>query len=574
MTPTGSIVIPTRGRAGYLDVALSSIVDQARAAGVEVVVVSDGPDPGVDAAGARHGVRVVRLPSARGANAARNAGVAAAGGELIVFCDDDVFAPDGWLAALLEAAAEEGGFEGFGGPIRARLEGGGPRACGREGAPITTLDLGASDREVEFVWSANMAVRRSAFSRVGLFDPGIHGRGEEEEWLRRYRAFGGRVRYVAAAGLEHRRTASDSTLLRLSVAAYGLGRSARRFDVAVKGGAPGVLGELRVLAGCVWHVGRRRCLNGVVLAAHAAGRVREAVGAFGGGAAPGAAVGAGSGRSSSPGLGAGPGPDDDFLSGTSGYVAGVRATSRALGPDAVLDARALARGEWWRLRQAAAEAPRRDVLVLAVERTDRENILAGAREEILRSHHQVQFVSAPAGDRGRFENLNALLADHPPAGFDWLLVLDDDVALPRDFLDCFLFLTERFRFALAQPAHRHRSHAAFAVTRRHPGAVARATGFVEIGPVVAFHPITFGKLVPFPPLRIGWGLDAHWSAVARQQGWRPGVVDATPIRHGLRPIAGAYSRDDALAEAREFLAERPYMPAAQSARTVRTYRAW
>jgi hypothetical protein len=75
-------------------------------------------------------------------------------------------------------------------------------------------------------------------------------------------------------------------------------------------------------------------------------------------------------------------------------------------------------------------------------------------------------------------------------------------------------------------------------------------------------------------LRIGWGLDAHWSAVARRHGWRIGVVDATPVRHGLRPIAGAYNREDALAEARAFLAERPYTRHDEAGRTLAVHRSW
>ena len=78
--------------------------------------------------------------------------------------DDDVAAPPGWLEALLAGVAADPDREVFGGPIRARLEGGGPRACGREPAPITTLDLGPADRDVELVWSANMAIRRARWS--------------------------------------------------------------------------------------------------------------------------------------------------------------------------------------------------------------------------------------------------------------------------------------------------------------------------------------------------------------------------------------------------------------------------
>jgi hypothetical protein len=119
-----------------------------------------------------------------------------------------------------------------------------------------------------------MAIRRSALERVGEFDETIHGRGEEEEWEQRYKAAGGRVEYVAGARVEHRRVAADATIGALSRASYALGRTARRNDVRI-GRGPSLPAELRTLGGCVWHTGRRRCANGIVMAAHSLGRVRE-----------------------------------------------------------------------------------------------------------------------------------------------------------------------------------------------------------------------------------------------------------------------------------------------------------
>jgi len=58
---------------------------------------------------------------------------------------------------------------------------------------------------------------------------------------------------------------------------------------------------------------------------------------------------------------------------------------------------------------------------------------------------------------------------------------------------------------------------------------------------------------------MGWGLDAHWAALAREHGWRLGVVDATPVGHTLRPPAATYARDAALAEGRAFLADRAHL---------------
>jgi hypothetical protein len=264
---------------------------------------------------------------------------------------------------------------------------------------------------------------------------------------------------------------------------------------------------------------------------------------------------------------------DDFLSGDAGAVFGVRATSKALVQDALADALALASLRPWRLGRAARRWPRRRVLALAIERTDAPNLLVAARAELERSRHRVDFVSTPAGERGKFENLNALLSTHPP-DHDWLLLVDDDVALSGGFLDSFLFLAERFELKVAQPAHRRRSHAAWEVTRRRARSVVRETAFVESGPLVAFHASTLDTLLPFPPLKAGWGLDAHWSAVARQQGWGIGVVDATPISHGLRQIATAYDRAAAIDEGRRFLAGKPYTNAVAAQRTLVTHRGW
>jgi hypothetical protein len=266
---------------------------------------------------------------------------------------------------------------------------------------------------------------------------------------------------------------------------------------------------------------------------------------------------------------------DDWTSGESGIVAGRRAGVRTRAEDALLDLRRAATLEPWRLARAARLAPagRRSVLALGIER-DGPNLMDAARSELRRSRHDVEVATSGVGGRGKFENLNALLAAHPLDNRDWLLVLDDDVTLPRGFLDRFLFLAERFDLRLAQPAHRRRSHAAWRVTRRRAGSVVRETAFVEIGPVSAFRRETFETLLPFPQLKAGWGLDAHWAALARERGWRVGVVDATPIRHVVRPIADDYRRDDAVAEARAFLAARPSVTANEAQRTLATHARW
>lgn len=272
--PVVSVVVPTFNRASYLEVALASLARQDVAH--EVIVVDDGSSDRTPEVVAAAAARSIRHHPPRGANAARNAGIQAAASDLVALVDDDVEAPPGWLRALADGAAAHPDVEAFGGPIRARLEGPAPRACGRELPPITTLDLGPEDREAELVWSANMLVRRAAIERVGGFDEQLPTGGDEEEWLRRLRSAGGRVMYLAAAGLDHRRAGDDARLRSLMRGAYHRGRNLRAYDRR-RGAAPSLGRELRVLAGCGWHTLRRGCPQGLVMGAHSAGRAVEAV---------------------------------------------------------------------------------------------------------------------------------------------------------------------------------------------------------------------------------------------------------------------------------------------------------
>lgn len=264
---------------------------------------------------------------------------------------------------------------------------------------------------------------------------------------------------------------------------------------------------------------------------------------------------------------------DDFLSGASGYVAGIRRSTLARLTDSAAD---LSRTRQRAALRRAAERwpPQRRVLALSIFRSDAPNLVEEAHRELQSSRHDVQFQAVEVGGSGKFENLNRMLEQTPARDRDWLLVMDDDVRLPRGFLDTFLFLAERFDLSIAQPAHRSYSHAAWTVTRRRALSVARETAFVEIGPVVGFHARTFDTLLPFPSLKAGWGLDNHWSALARERGWRIGVIDATAIEHALRPVAASYDHSGAVSEARAFLADRPYVGRAEAARTLVRHRRW
>ncbi|NLT05411.1 MAG: glycosyltransferase family 2 protein [Solirubrobacterales bacterium] len=274
--PAVSVVVPTRDRAAYLDVALASLRDQRDAPPHELLVVDDRSTDETRAVAARHGVRVVPARAPGGLNAGRNTGIAATTAPVIAFVDDDVWAPPTWLAALHAGAERHPDAGALGGPIRARLLGPAPRSCGREPAPITTLDLGPGDRDAERIWGANLTVRRGAVEAVGEFDESLPIYGDEEEWQARLLASGGRIAYVADAWLEHRRMGPDSRLRALARAEYRRGRAARRDDRR-KGSELPLGSELRNIAGAGWHTVRRRCPQGLIMGAHSTGRLVEAL---------------------------------------------------------------------------------------------------------------------------------------------------------------------------------------------------------------------------------------------------------------------------------------------------------
>lgn len=278
-----SVIVPTKGRPEYLRVALDSLAHQDLGHdSYEVIVVDDGPSTETRAvaeqAAEQTGAAIsyVERSGVPGLNSARNGGIAAAHAPLIALVDDDIEAPPGWLRELVAGTQRNPAACAFGGPIVLRLEGSRLRMCGREQPPITALDAGGEDREVELVWGANMAFDRRALGLAGEFDPGVPYGFDEDMWERRLRAAGGKIFYIANAGLVHRRNRDDARLRSLVRESYRRGRKLRAY-AEHRGEAPSIAGELRVLIGCLVHIPRYRCGNGILLSAHSLGRLRTAI---------------------------------------------------------------------------------------------------------------------------------------------------------------------------------------------------------------------------------------------------------------------------------------------------------
>lgn len=177
-TPTLSVVIPTRNRAAQVLRAVDVLL--ADPAVHEVVVVVDGSDDGTTAAledRARQapGLRPMWQPHA-GAGAARQRGVEAAGGELVLLLDDDVVPRPGLASGHAEVhAAHDGPLVVVGAMPTPRPQ--------RRGVDSVTTDLYVDDYAactadwlrnpdtvLEHLWSGNLSLPRALAAEVGLDD--------------------------------------------------------------------------------------------------------------------------------------------------------------------------------------------------------------------------------------------------------------------------------------------------------------------------------------------------------------------------------------------------------------------
>lgn len=191
----------------------------------------------------------------------------------------------------------------------------------------------------------------------------------------------------------------------------------------------------------------------------------------------------------------------------------------------------------------------RSVLIVGIEVPGRATVLHTVLHNLRRpSRHWIQMVTIPMEKGlGKFANIDRAIAKTNLDGFDWVVIVDDDVIFGANMLDRLITLSEWAGLAISQPAHSRASFASYQLTLRKPGIFVRETNFVEIGPVTAFHKSVFPDVIPFPACRWCYGLDLVWSELARTKGFKMGVVDAATVRH-LRPIASSYDIDAAIEE--------------------------
>jgi glycosyltransferase involved in cell wall biosynthesis len=184
-----SVVVPTYNRARLLRRCLASLerLDYPRDL-LELIVVNDGS---TDATGrvlsdyaARTSLHFTPVTQANsGPAAARNKGIAAAGGEFVAFTDDDCAVDAHWLRALVDGFADRrvcAGVGGVGGVMRTR-------ARGLISSYLAVTNLASSnvtgDGYPPYLITANACFPRELLVDLGGFDEEFKAPGGEDSDL-------------------------------------------------------------------------------------------------------------------------------------------------------------------------------------------------------------------------------------------------------------------------------------------------------------------------------------------------------------------------------------------------------
>lgn len=172
----------------------------------------------------------------------------------------------------------------------------------------------------------------------------------------------------------------------------------------------------------------------------------------------------------------------------------------------------------------------------------------------------------------KFVLLNRLLAGEDLGKYRFVIISDDDISLPPDFLDEYLDLVVKHDFALAQPARTHASYIDHHFVEQLDGLEARRTRYVEIGPLFSVRSDAFGAVFPFDESSyMGWGFDFTWPCAIEEMGLRMGIVDATPVEHSMRKPVAYYKHEDARKSMEDYLAGRPHLSRDEAFRILESY---
>jgi GT2 family glycosyltransferase len=212
-----SVVIATKDRAPLLDAALASLRAQEGAPEYELVVVDNGSSDATPVVARAHGA-VYAFVAEPNRGKARNAGIARATGDAIVFVDDDVVTPPRFLAAHAKAHRDEIFPLAVSGPI-----------LNVPDASHRPKPSRANSSRAFFV-TCNVSVRAASLRAVGGFDEEFDLYGwEDTELGARLRAHGVRRAFAWDAYLWHIKPPTPESLEDALDKAIEKARMAARF---------------------------------------------------------------------------------------------------------------------------------------------------------------------------------------------------------------------------------------------------------------------------------------------------------------------------------------------------------
>ncbi len=200
-TPKVSVVVPSFNAAVTLGACLDSL-KTLNYPDYETIVVDDGSTDSTASIANQRGVRTLTLEH-RGLAAARNAGAAAATGEIVAYIDADARADCDWLYHLAETitrreAAATGGPNFAPDPDSAT-------AAALAAAPGLPREVRAGDDRLAQLCGCNMAIRKSALEKIGGFDEMFTAAGDDTDFSWRLAAAGELLAYAPGAVVTHER---------------------------------------------------------------------------------------------------------------------------------------------------------------------------------------------------------------------------------------------------------------------------------------------------------------------------------------------------------------------------------
>ena len=209
--PGASVIVPTRGGRARLEVLLTCLEHQD-VADFEVVVVVDGDIDGSEAFLATRtssiAVRTVTFPENRGRSAALNAGMAAARGDVLIRCDDDLEPASDFVRGHLDA--HRGRTVAVVGLYRNVFPDTGYAIAYGRVADVRFRDdaYRVPESETWRYWAGNASVTREVASRVGGYDESFRAYGwEDVDWGHRLHLLGVPVVLEPALETTHRLSA-------------------------------------------------------------------------------------------------------------------------------------------------------------------------------------------------------------------------------------------------------------------------------------------------------------------------------------------------------------------------------